>query len=180
MKFTECGIPGVVFIENRILEDRRGAFVKIFHQEAFHGAGIEDQFQESYYSISRKGVIRGMHFQAPPADHAKLVYVISGAIVDVVLDIRRGTPTYGRFVAFDINEDNRCAVYVPRGCAHGFCALSDHAVVTYLQTTMHAPEHDSGIHFDSFGMDWPEKDPTLSDRDSQFPMFKDFISPFAD
>lgn len=179
LNFKACGIPGVFLIENRVLEDRRGSFVKIYHRDTFNDSGIEEQFQESYYSISRKDVIRGMHFQAPPADHAKLIYVTSGGIVDVVLDIRKGTHTYGQFVAFEVNEDNRCAVYVPRGCAHGFCALAGHTVVTYLQTSMHSPEHDAGIYFDSFGMDWPVKDPILSDRDSRFPKFEDFLSPFT-
>ena len=180
LELKECGIPGVFLVQGRALEDRRGSFVKVYHRETFYRSGINEQFQESYYSVSWKGVIRGMHFQAPPEDHSKLVYVTSGAIVDVVLDIRKGTSMYGKFVAFEINENNRCAVYVPRGCAHGFCALSDHTIVTYLQTSMHSPEHDFGIYYNSFGMDWPTKDPILSDRDNRFPAFEDFDSPFTD
>lgn len=178
MNFSSCSIPDVFVIEPRIAEDHRGPFIKTYHLKTFELNGIKEKFQESYYSVSREGVIRGMHFQLPPADHVKLVYVTSGGIIDVVLDIRKGSPTYGKFVSFEINDDNRKVVYIPRGCAHGFCALLNNTVVTYLQSTMYSSEHDAGIRFDSFGMKWPVIDPIISDRDSQFPMFKNFVSPF--
>jgi len=178
VNFSSCSIPDVLVIEPRIAKDRRGTFIKTYHLKTFETNEIKERFQESYYSVSREGVIRGMHFQLPPADHVKLVYVTSGGIIDVLLDIRNGSPTYGEFIYFEINDNNRKAIYIPRGCAHGFCALSDNTVVTYLQSSLHSPEHDAGIRFDSFGMKWPVTDPIISDRDSQFPMFKDSVSPF--
>jgi len=178
MNFSGCSIPDVFVIEPKIAEDQRGSFIKTYHSKTFELNGIKEKFQESYYSVSWEGVIRGMHFQVPPADHAKLVYVTSGGIIDVVLDMRKDLPTYGKFVSFEINDKNRKVVYVPRGCAHGFYAFSDNAIVTYLQSTMYSPEHDAGISFDSFGMKWPVTSPIISDRDSKFPMFEDFFSPF--
>lgn len=179
MNIITTKLEGVVIIETKVSQDIRGEFLKVFHKDTFTQHGLLSVFEESYYSTSKKDVIRGMHFQVPPEDHAKVVYVSNGAILDVVLDIRQGSPTFGKFETITLNDDNRQAVYIPSGLAHGFLSLRDNSAVTYLQTTMHSAEHENGIRFDSFGMDWGVKNPILSERDQLFPALEKFESPFV-
>ncbi len=179
MRFIKTNLNGVYLIEPKVFEDNRGQFVKIFHEQTFREKRLSCDFKESFYSTSRKDVIRGMHFQVPPQDHAKLVYVTSGRILDVVLDIRKNSPTYGKYVSVELSDVNRKSIYIPVGFAHGFCVLSEEATVIYMQTTMHSPEHDAGIRWDSFGMNWTIKNPVLSERDRSFPKFEEFDSPFV-
>jgi dTDP-4-dehydrorhamnose 3,5-epimerase len=178
MDFIETAIPGLFIIKPRVFEDSRGVFVKNFQAAKFESRGLESGFRELFYSYSRKGVIRGMHFQKPPHDHAKLVYVTAGAVRDVIVDLRRGSPAYGQAVSAELSAVNHQAVYIPRGCAHGFLSLEDGSCVNYLQTTEHEPSADSGIRYDSFGFDWECAAPVLSDRDRAFPSFADFDTPF--
>ncbi len=179
MQFSETRIPGVYIIEPRVFTDERGAFIKIFHKEEFQNHGLACEFKESFYSISQKGVIRGMHFQTPPHEHAKLIYVTREAIRDVIVDIRRGSPAYGEYVSVELSEENRKMLYVPAGCAHGFSALQDGACVIYSLTSVYAEDHDKGIRYDSFGFDWGRIEaPIVSLRDQGFPPLKDFQSPF--
>ncbi len=178
MKITETKINGVYSIEADNFHDDRGSFIKTFHKETFLQNALDTDFQESFYSISKKGVIRGMHFQIPPADHSKLIYVPSGRIIDVVLDIRKESPTYGEYVSIELSAENHNMVYIPVGCAHGFISLEDNSVTVYLQSTMRSAEHEAGILFNSFGMDWNVEKPILSKRDQVFPTLKDFNSPF--
>jgi dTDP-4-dehydrorhamnose 3,5-epimerase len=179
MKISSTKLQGIAIIETLIAQDPRGDFMKVFHKETFEQQGLDTSFEESYYSTSKKDVIRGMHFQTPPEDHAKVVYVTSGEIVDVVLDIRKGSPTFGQFETFELNDVNRKAIYIPSGFAHGFISLRDNTAVTYLQTTMRSAQNEGGIRFDSFGMNWGVVQPILSVRDQQFPTWKEFSSPFA-
>ena len=179
MKFVKTDLKGIYIIEPKVFEDNRGQFVKIFHKQTFRGKGLSCDFKESFYSTSRKDVIRGMHFQVPPQDHAKLVYVTSGRILDVVLDIRKNSPTYGKYVPVELSDVNKKSIYIPVGFAHGFCVLSEEATVVYMQTTMHSPEHDAGIRWDSFGMEWGIKNPILSERDKNFSELEEFDSSFA-
>lgn len=179
MKFLEIELPGVYIIEPDIFKDERGIFIKTFHEMAFKERGLECNFKESFYSISKKGVIRGMHFQIPPYDHAKLIYVTSGKIVDIILDIRKELPTYGKYVAIELSSENGRILYVPKGCAHGFLAFEDNSTVIYLQTTIHSAEHDKGIRWDSFGMDWGIENPIISKRDMGFSKFENFDSFFT-
>jgi len=179
MNITSTKIAGVLLIEPRDLHDDRGAFVKVFHKDTFVEKNMATNFVESYYSTSKKNVIRGMHFQTPPQDHAKLVYVTQGSIVDVILDIRKGSPTFGEFIRLNLNTENHHAVYIPVGCAHGFLSLEDATSVTYLQTTMHSPQHDAGILFDSFGFDWGVTEPIMSTRDRAFQKLSEFVTPFS-
>ncbi len=178
MKFFPGSIPGVFLIEPFCHSDERGSFVKTFHENEFMEHGLEVAFKESFYSISKKGVIRGMHFQLPPHEHSKLVFCTVGEVLDVVLDLRKDSPSYGHFESFQLNENNRSMVYIPKGCAHGFLAMSDLATVYYNTSTVHHPASDTGIRYDSFGFSWPEGDKVLSDRDLSFKSFNDFISPF--
>lgn len=178
MKITETLLAGVYIIEPDVFHDERGDFVKLFQKETFLDSKLECDFIESYYSISKKNVIRGMHFQTPPADHTKLVYVTSGKIMDVVVDIRAGSPSYGTYASTELSSENHKLLYIPSGFAHGFRSLQKNSCVVYSQTSKHALENDKGINIYSFGMDWGIKKPIVSARDQAFPNLNDFKSPF--
>lgn len=178
MNIIPTKFDGVYSIEPKDFQDERGSFVKIFHQDSWLKQRLSFKLAESYYSVSRKNVIRGMHFQIPPADHTKLVYVTHGSILDVVVDIRAGSPTYGQSISLELSSTNHNMIYISSGFAHGFLSLVDDTAVTYLQTTAYSPEHDQGIRFDSFDFKWGVSDPILSQRDQSFPKLSDFTSPF--
>ena len=178
MRLNETPLPGVYIVEQIISKDSRGAFVKNFQSSQFQRYGLECSFKESYYTKSREDVIRGMHFQTPPHDHAKFITVISGTIIDVVLDLRESSKTYGTYFQIELSRENRKSLYIPRGVAHGFGVLSDSAIAYYQVTSEYAPEHDEGIHFNSFGFSWPIADPIISDRDNMLSSFEKFNSPF--
>ncbi|RJO59338.1 dTDP-4-dehydrorhamnose 3,5-epimerase [Candidatus Parcubacteria bacterium] len=178
MNIENTKLAGVFIIETPIFKDERGDFIKTFHQDFFKKNGLDFKLAESYFSVSEKNVIRGMHFQAPPAEHAKMVYVTQGKILDVVLDIRAGSPTYGQYLAVEISAENPKMLFISPGFAHGFLALENNSCVTYLLSSVHSPEHDQGVHIDSFDMDWGVKNPILSKRDQGFPRFEKFKSPF--
>jgi len=178
MEFSKTEISGLYLIKPNKFEDIRGKFIKIFHKETFEAYELNVDFVESYYSVSQQNVIRGMHFQSPPHDHEKLIYVPVGSIMDVILDIRKESPTYGQYVTQKLSAENGYMFYIPKGCAHGFLSLEDNTNVTYMQTSMYAGDHDEGILYDSFGLDWNVSSPKISQRDESFIDFKDFISPF--
>jgi dTDP-4-dehydrorhamnose 3,5-epimerase len=161
-----------------VFEDTRGRFVKVFHQGAFAELGLETNFAEEYYSVSRQGVIRGMHFQTPPMDHVKVVYCTQGAVFDVVVDLRRGSPTYGQAVTFSLCAEDGNFVYIPKGMAHGFCVVSESATLVYKVSTVYAPEQDAGILSSSVNVEWPVHAPVMSNRDLEFPSLSQFESPF--
>ena len=177
MKFRELEITGLFEIELFHAEDQRGSFTKSFHGPAFKEQGLQEVFRESFYSTNHKGVIRGMHFQNPPHDHDKLVYCTAGRILDVVLDLRKNSGSYGKFVTIEISSENHKAVYIPKGLAHGFCCLTE-ATMIYLTSTVHNSKSDNGVRWDSFGMQWPEESPIMSERDQRFQTFHELISPF--
>jgi dTDP-4-dehydrorhamnose 3,5-epimerase len=158
--------------------DARGDFVKLFQREVYEAQGMDPTIAEVYWSTSVRGVVRGLHFQTPPHAHAKTVTIVRGAVMDVVLDVRLDSPTYGKHAAFDLSEAAPAAVHVPLGCAHGFQVTSDEAIVAYLVGTEHAPDHDTGVRWDSAGIDWPIAETIVSARDSGFPTLADFGSPF--
>jgi dTDP-4-dehydrorhamnose 3,5-epimerase len=178
MEFIPSRIPGCFEIQPVVFKDERGLFVKTFHEQVFAQHGLETHFAETYYSRSYKGVLRGLHFQVPPYDHAKLVYCIAGRVKDVVVDLRVGSPTYGEFASFLLSAETANMVYVPRGLAHGFYTLSDSAIMMYKVTSVYSPQHDTGIRWDSVGIDWPNDNPIISERDRQFVPLADFQSPF--
>jgi len=179
MQATPTALPGCLLLQPRVLQDDRGSFVKPFTAQDFGALGLATQFAEQYYSHSRRGVVRGMHFQRPPAQHAKLVYCVHGAVFDVVLDLRAGSPAYGQAASFTLSAEEGNALYIPAGMAHGFCATSELATLVYNVTSAYAPEHDSGVRWDSIGVDWPVQAPLLSPRDLTFAALADFDSPFA-
>jgi dTDP-4-dehydrorhamnose 3,5-epimerase len=178
MKLLTTRIPGCFEIEFVARKDSRGSFVKTFHATAFRELGLDAAFTESFYSTSSSGVVRGMHFQLPPSDGAKLVYCLQGAVLDVALDLRVGSPAFGEAVKFRLSQDLPAAAYIPRGVAHGFLATEGPATLVYAISSEYDPVLDTGVLWNSFGMDWPEASPMLSDRDRSFPPFAEFKSPF--
>lgn len=178
MKIINTKIQGLKILEPKIFEDSRGKFIKTFTNDFFIENNLDINIKETYYSISHKDVIRGMHFQTPPYEHIKLVYVPAGKIIDVVLDIRKNSPTFGGFFSCELSSDNGKVLIIPKGLAHGFRSLEDNTNVTYMQTTCYAPNNDCGIRYDSFGLDWECVSSKLSDRDKSFPTLKEFDSPF--
>ncbi|MBU2853303.1 dTDP-4-dehydrorhamnose 3,5-epimerase [Acidithiobacillus ferriphilus] len=178
MKILTTKIPGCLQLIPDIRRDERGSFVKTFHQEIFADHGLETRFAEEYYSASKKGVLRGMHFQTPPVAHTKVVYCVSGEVVDAVVDLRIGSPTYGQHETFTLNEKKGSILYIPSGLAHGFYVKSDMAIMLYKVTTVYAPEYDAGILWNSAGIQWPSTSPLLSGRDCGFPRLQAFDSPF--
>jgi dTDP-4-dehydrorhamnose 3,5-epimerase len=178
LRFISCRLPGCFLITFPHFRDHRGLFVKSFQRSAFEAHGLECDFTESFYTESGENVLRGMHFQIPPADHAKLVYCMSGAIHDVALDLRVGSPTYGEHEAYDLSAEYNNAVYLPSGMAHGFFVRSAPALVVYEVTSEHSPSHDTGILWNSFGASWPQSAPIISARDEGLTPLAQFESPF--
>tara|TARA_Y200000002_G_scaffold367831_1_gene360273 strand:- start:65 stop:619 length:555 start_codon:yes stop_codon:yes gene_type:complete len=172
-------ISGCLELIPNIFDDKRGLFVKVFHQNAFASAGLETNFTEEYYSKSIKGVIRGLHFQIPPKDHVKVCYCVQGSVFDVVLDLRLGSPTFGEHEVFSLTAKDANMVYIPKGMAHGFCSLSESSILVYKTSTVYDANYDSGIRWDSAGIQWPTESPIMSDRDKEFIDFQSFKSPFG-
>jgi dTDP-4-dehydrorhamnose 3,5-epimerase len=178
VEFQSLDIPGAFEIQPRVAGDQRGRFVKPFHAEMFEAAGLRIDFREQYFSDSVRGVVRGLHFQTPPMDHAKLVYCVHGAVFDVLLDLRTGSPTFGQHRSLTLSAEAGNAVYLPAGLAHGFASISNLATLVYNVTSVYSPDHDSGIAWDSAEIAWPIENPTVSDRDLSLPTLKQFESPF--
>jgi len=171
-------LPGAYVLEPRQFADARGLFVKTLHLPSLERAGLDFVLREEFYSVSGRDVLRGMHFQVPPHDHAKIVHCLVGAVLDVIVDLRRESPTFGRHHALQLDETDRRSLLVPSGLAHGFLALADRNVVVYKTSCEHVPAAEGGILWNSFGFDWPVQDPVLSDRDRAHPRLADFASPF--
>lgn len=174
MKFTEMSLPGVVLIEPDVFKDDRGFFMETHHQKKYAKEGIKKVFVQDNYSHSQKGVIRGLHYQLRhPQD--KLVYVITGEIFDVAVDIRHGSPTFGKWVGTLLSAENKCQIFVPEGFAHGFCILSETADVLYKCTDFYSPGDELGVLWSdpTIGIDWSVEAPILSPKDSQYPGLKE-------
>jgi dTDP-4-dehydrorhamnose 3,5-epimerase len=177
--FEPTSLPGCMLLRPPVREDERGRFVKYFHARAFAAAGLATEFREDYYSVSQQGVLRGLHFQLPPHAHDKLVVCLAGEVLDVALDLRRGSPAYGRHFATTLNGEESLALYIPAGMAHGFFVTRGPATLLYKVGTVYEPSADSGILWSSAGIDWPDPDPLLSPRDRDFPLLAEFDSPFT-
>lgn len=171
-------LNGAKLITMPASRDARGSFVKTYHQTMLAQAGVHFTLRESYYSFSHKDVIRGMHFQLPPHQHSKVVFCPVGAIMDVIVDLRRASSTYGHHYAAELSAANNKACFIPEGFAHGFRALTDNAMTFYLVSSEYNAAHDTGIRYDSIGYDWQVAAPILSARDLSFGALKDFVSPF--
>ncbi|MBS1773735.1 MAG: dTDP-4-dehydrorhamnose 3,5-epimerase [Bacteroidetes bacterium] len=177
--FEALPLAGAYLITLPEFWDDRGVFVKPFNDAAFQQQGIQFELRESYYSFSKKDVIRGMHFQLPPHQHSKVVYCPKGAILDVIVDLRKGSTTYGQYFAHELSATNHKAYYIPEGFAHGFKALTDDAMTYYLVSSGYNKEADTGILYNSFGFDWGIDKPIISDRDLSFKTLEEFESSFV-
>ena len=183
MNIIETSIAGLIIIEPRIFEDSRGYFFESFSQRQFDEHVAKVNFVQDNESKSTFGVMRGLHFQRPPYAQSKLVRCVLGAVLDVVVDLRKDSTTYGRHVAVEISESNHRQVFIPKGMAHGFAVLSPEAVFQYKCDEFYHPESEGGISLldPSLGIDWliPHDKAILSDKDTHHPLLKDFDSPFT-
>lgn len=183
IEVKKTNIEGVLIIEPKVFGDARGYFLESFNAKEFADkTGLNINFVQDNESMSSYGVMRGLHFQNPPYTQSKLVRCVKGAVLDVAVDIRKGSPTYGQHVAVELTEDNHRQFFVPRGFAHGFAVLSETAVFQYKCDNFYAPQADGGISIldDSLGIDWkiPTEKALLSEKDTKHALLKDFESPF--
>lgn len=182
MEAIKTNIDGVFIIEPRVFNDARGYFFESYSERNFNAQVREIHFVQDNESKSSYGVMRGLHFQRPPFTQSKLVRCVKGAVLDVAVDIRKGSPTYGQHVAVELTEDNHRQFFIPRGFAHGFAVLSEEAVFQYKCDNFYHPEADGGISIldTSLGIDWriPTDKAILSEKDTKHPLLADFDSPF--
>lgn len=184
IEVKKTDIEGVLIIEPKVFGDARGYFLESFNAKEFaEKTGLNITFVQDNESMSSYGVMRGLHFQNPPYTQSKLVRCVKGSVLDVAVDIRKGSPTYGKHVAVELTEDNHRQFFVPRGFAHGFAVLSDIAVFQYKCDNFYAPQADGGISIldDTLGIDWriPADKAILSEKDTKHACLKDFDSPFS-
>lgn len=184
MDVTALEIPGVFVFSPKKFGDERGFFSETWRQSVFqhHIPGVE-LVQDNHSFSASTGVLRGLHFQTPPFDQGKLVRVVKGRVLDVIVDLRRGSPTYGHHISVDLSRDNWRQLWVPAGFAHGFITLEPDTEFLYRCTQYYSPQHDSGLRFDDpdLAIKWPlpADQLTLSEKDLNLPAFKDFVSPFT-
>ncbi|QQR42051.1 dTDP-4-dehydrorhamnose 3,5-epimerase [Myxococcus xanthus] len=174
MKVTPLEIPDVLLLEPKVFGDDRGFFMEMFHAARYAAVGIPGPFVQDNYSRSAKGTLRGLHFQEPQAQ-GKLVQVLAGAVYDVAVDVRRGSPTFGQWVAVELSSDNRRQLWIPPGFAHGFCVVSDSADFHYKCTALYAPETERSVVWNDpdLAIPWPVSEPLLSPKDAQAPRLRD-------
>ncbi|MBP5703231.1 MAG: dTDP-4-dehydrorhamnose 3,5-epimerase [Paludibacteraceae bacterium] len=178
MNYIEQSVIGVFVIEPKVFGDSRGYFYESFKQAEFdEHIGHHVEFVQENQSKSSKGVLRGLHYQKGDASQAKLVRVVKGSVLDVAVDIRKSSPTFGKYVAVELSEENNRQLFIPRGFAHGFLVLSDEAVFTYKVDNVYAPQADAGIMYNDpqVGIEWPKLDCEflLSEKDTKHPLLKD-------
>ncbi|MBW2615149.1 MAG: dTDP-4-dehydrorhamnose 3,5-epimerase [Deltaproteobacteria bacterium] len=170
MRFLSTSLPGVILIEPDVFKDDRGFFMETFHKKRYADSGIDRVFVQDNLSHSKQGTLRGLHYQLKSAQ-AKLVYVVTGEIFDVALDIRHGSPTFGKWEGTRLSDNNKKQIYIPEGFAHGFCVLSETADVIYKCTDLYTPGDEYGVFWadPAIGIDWPIKSPVLSEKDRKNP-----------
>lgn len=182
MEIIKTDIEGLLIIEPKIFKDTRGYFFESFSQREFEEKIGPIHFVQDNESMSSYGVMRGLHFQRPPYTQSKLVRCVKGAVLDVAVDVRVGSPTYGKHVAVELTEENHRQFFIPKGFAHGFAVLSETAVFQYKCDEFYHPEADGGISIldETLGIDWriPSIDAILSEKDKHHPLLKEFVSPF--
>lgn len=174
MRVTATPLDGVIIVEPKVFGDQRGFFMETYHENRYKDAGISISFVQDNISFSVQGTLRGLHFQHPHGQ-AKLVQVLQGEIFDVAVDIRHGSPDFGRWTGVTLSADNRRQLYIPRGFAHGFCVLSETALFSYKCSDFYVPEAEGGICWNDpdLGIEWPVTNPILSDRDRTYPKLKE-------
>ncbi len=180
MKITTTPIEGLLVIEPQIFNDQRGYFFESYNEEKFHAAGIDAKFVQDNQSLSQKGALRGLHFQAPPFEQGKLVRVVQGAVNDVVVDIRKSSPTYGQHFSVELSAQNQLMFWIPPGFAHGFETLLDQTIFLYKCTNVYNKGAEGGLLWNdpSLGIQWQTETPLVSDKDILLPSLSNFTSPF--
>ncbi|MFA5419198.1 MAG: dTDP-4-dehydrorhamnose 3,5-epimerase [Bacteroidales bacterium] len=180
MEIIKTNIPDLYIVKPAIFEDHRGYFFESYNKEVFLRHGIDQNFVQDNESKSQKNVLRGLHFQKPPFAQGKLVRVIRGAVLDVAVDIRKSSPTFGKWASIELTQDNKWMYWVPPGFAHGFVTLEDNTTFFYKCTNMYNKESEGSILWNDpfLNIDWRTDQPILSEKDKTSPLFKDFISPF--
>lgn len=180
MEFKRIFIDGPLIIQPRVFGDHRGYFFESYSAASFKDAGLELDFVQDNQSLSNKGVLRGMHFQCPPHDQGKLVRVIAGVVQDVIIDIRKNSPTYGKSFSIILSEKNKTMFWIPPGFAHGFCTLEDQTIFTYKCTDLYHPELEDGLAYNdpAFEIKWELNAVELSEKDKKYPSFEHFKTPF--
>jgi dTDP-4-dehydrorhamnose 3,5-epimerase len=180
MDIKSTPIEGLLIIEPQVFTDPRGYFYESYNKEKFVAAGINIEFVQDNQSLSQKGIVRGLHFQAPPFDQGKLVRVIQGAVLDVAVDIRKNSPTYGQNFSIELSAQNRTMFYIPPGFAHGFETLDDNTIFLYKCTDVYNKQSEGGLLWNDpeLGIKWQSSNPLISEKDKILPLFKDLVSPF--
>lgn len=180
MEVIETEIKGLLIIKPRVFADARGYFFESYNEGVFKKHGIDLNFMQDNQSLSSTGVLRGLHFQAPPYEQGKLVRVITGAVLDVAVDIRKNSPTYGKHVAIELNEENKTMFFIPPGFAHGFLTLRDNTIFSYKCTNLYNKESEGTVLWNDqeLGINWNYDNPILSEKDVAGTPFKNFVSPF--
>ncbi len=180
MKIIKTEIPDLYIVKPIVFEDDRGYFFESYSKNAFAKCGIDQNFVQDNESKSAKGVLRGLHFQKPPYDQGKLVRVMRGAVLDVAVDLRKNSPTYGKWASVELNHDNKWMYWIPPGFAHGFATLEDNTVFFYKCTNVYNKESEGSLIWNDpdLNIDWQVDSPILSEKDKVGPLFKDFVSPF--
>ena len=176
-KFERLIIPDVVLIKPNVFDDERGFFMESYEKEEFKEAGITEEFIQDNHSQSQYGVLRGLHFQREPYAQAKLVRCVRGEIYDVAVDLRKTTPTFGKYVDVILSEDNKYQLYIPRYCAHGFLVLSEVAEVVYKVDNIYAPDYEGGLLWNDpdVAIPWPNDNPILSSKDRELPLLRKLL-----
>lgn len=178
MKLVETKLKDVWIIEPTVHGDHRGYFMESYNKARFEAAGLHfDLIQDNHSLSSEVGIVRGLHFQRAPKAQTKIVRVLTGAIYDVAVDLRPGSPTFGEWVGVHLTEENKRQLVVPKGFAHGFCTTAPYTQVLYKVDEYYSPEHDGGIRWNDpeLGIDWPVEQPILSDKDRNQPSFRSFV-----
>jgi dTDP-4-dehydrorhamnose 3,5-epimerase len=180
MKVYDGKLKGIKIIEPKVFKDSRGFFIESYSAKKLADYGINMEFVQDNHSYSVKNVLRGLHYQANPSCQDKIVRVTTGEVYDVVVDIRRNSPTFGQWESFILSADNMKQVFVPKGFAHGFCALSDHVDFLYKCSDYYSPQDERGIIWNDpdLAIDWPVKEPLLSPKDTIYPQIKDLNDDF--
>ena len=180
MEILETSISGVLLIKPKVLGDHRGYFYESYRRDKMMEFGVDPNFVQDNQSMSKKGILRGLHFQAPPFEQGKLVRVIKGSVIDVIVDIRGSSATYGEHYKVELNEENKLLLWVPTGFAHGFLTLQDDTIFSYKCTNYYNRESEGSIRWNSpkLNINWEMSNPILSEKDIEAPLFQDFKSPF--
>ena len=180
MNIKKTDLPGLLVIEPRVFGDERGYFFESYNLSLFKEAGLDVNFLQDNESMSAKGVLRGLHFQEPPFEQGKLVRVARGAVLDVSVDIRKDSPTFGKWLSYELSEQNKRMLWIPPGFAHGFVSLSEDAIFIYKCTNLYNRESENSIFWNDpeLNIDWGIKNPLVSDKDKSAPLFRDLVSLF--